>query len=98
MAFGSGVLFSPVNLGEQPVSATVPLVLGFGTDGQYTTADGDEKHFGFFQAGLTLKAPLDVLPETSGSLSISGGFDAVFVSDEASTSAATPPRSSARSV
>lgn len=36
-------------LADHPVTFTVPLVLGFGADGQYTDAEGDERTFGFFQ-------------------------------------------------
>jgi len=72
-----------LNLGDLPVTVTTPLILGFGADGQYFDADGDEIHFGFFQTGLTLSAPLDLLPDHAGTLSISGGFDAIFVTDEA---------------
>ena len=69
-------------LAGTPITATVPLVLGFGADGQYVTTDGDEKHFGYFQTGLSLSGPLNVLPEGAGSLNWSAGVDLIVVSDE----------------
>jgi hypothetical protein len=69
-------------LGDQPITATVPLVLGFGADGQYVTAGGEERHFGYFQTGLKFTGPLDVLPENTGSLSWSAGVDLIVVTDE----------------
>jgi len=70
-------------VGDQPVTATVPIVLGFGADGHYVTPDGDEEHFGYFQTGLRFSGPLDILPEGSGSLKWSAGVDVIIVSDEA---------------
>jgi len=72
-----------IDLGDRPLTITTPLVLGFGADGQYIGADGEEEHFGFFQTGLTLSTPLNLLPAESGTMSVSGGFDAIFVADEA---------------
>ncbi len=72
-----------VTLNDWPLTFTVPLVLGFGADGQYVGADGEEEHFGFFQTGLTVSAPLDLLPEDAGAVRVSGGLDVIVVSDEA---------------
>ena len=65
-----------------PVTVTVPLVLGFGADGQYVTTDGAERHFGYFQTGVTASVPLELLPEKAGSLSLTGSLDYVVRSDD----------------
>jgi len=65
-----------------PVTASVPLILGFGADGQYLEPDGDERHFGFFQTGLAVAVDLDLLPERRGSLTLSVGVDHVVLSDD----------------
>ncbi len=62
------------------MSLHVPLIFGFGADGQYLTPDR-EHHFGFFQTGVTVGAPLNVLPESAGVLTLSGGFDISAVPD-----------------
>lgn len=69
-------------LGNQPITATVPLVLGFGADGHYVTPDGDEKHFGYFQTGLKFSGPLDTLAGDAGSLTWSAGVDLIVVADD----------------
>lgn len=65
-----------------PVTAAVPLILGFGADGQYLEPDGDERHFGFFQTGLAVAVDLDLLPERRGSLTLSLGVDQVILADD----------------
>jgi len=68
---------------DLPVELTVqvPLVLGFGADGQYRDAEGDEIHFGFFMTGIGAQIPLDVLPEDAGAMHLSAAVDFIFVSD-----------------
>lgn len=63
------------------VTVQVPLVFGFGADGQYLEANGEEIHFGFFQTGIGASVPLNVLPENAGSLSLSAAVDVIFVTD-----------------
>jgi len=65
-----------------PVTASMPLILGFGADGQYLEPDGDERHFGFFQTGLAVAVDLDLLPERRGSLTLSLGVDHVVLADD----------------
>jgi hypothetical protein len=62
------------------MSLHVPLIFGFGADGQYLAPD-KEHHFGFFQTGVRVTAPLNVLPESAGVLTLSGGFDVIAVPD-----------------
>jgi len=63
--------------------AEIPLVLGFGADGQYRGAGGEEVHFGFFQTGLGVGGPLDLLGENRGALRWSAAIDVIIVSDRA---------------
>lgn len=65
-----------------PVTLQVPLILGFGADGQYRDAEGDERHFGFFQTGFKVAADLDLLPQPYGSLMFSLGFDFLVLAEE----------------
>ncbi len=58
----------------------VPLLFGFGADGQYLTPDR-EHHFGFFQTGVTASVPLDTYWDWRGSLSLAFGFDVIAVRD-----------------
>ena len=62
------------------MSLHVPLVFGFGADGQYQTP-GKEHHFGFFQTGVAVSVPLDLLPKSAGDLNLSGGYDLIAVRD-----------------
>ncbi|MFW6060200.1 MAG: hypothetical protein ACODAQ_08455 [Phycisphaeraceae bacterium] len=61
----------------------IPLILGFGADGQYRGAGGEEIHFGFFQTGVGIGGPLEVLGENEGSLRWSVAVDVIYVSDRA---------------
>ena len=63
--------------------AEVPLVLGFGADGQYRGGGGESVHFGFFQTGLGVGGPLNVLGQGRGDLRWSAAVDVIFVSDRA---------------
>ncbi len=62
------------------ISLHIPLLFGFGADGQYRTPDG-EHHFGFFQTGVHAGIPLDILPESAGALNLSAGYDMIAVRD-----------------
>jgi len=64
-----------------PVTVEVPLILGFGADGQYLGVDGDEHGFGFFQTGIAVAADLDLLPERAGAITVSLAFDYIRLSD-----------------
>lgn len=65
-----------------PVVVQVPLVLGFGADGQYLEPDGDERHFGFFGTGLAMSIDLDLLPERRGSITLSLALDHLVLADD----------------
>jgi len=65
-----------------PVTVQVPLILGFGGNGQYLEPDGDEHHFGFFQTGFQTSVDLDLLPKAYGSLTVSLGVDQVVLADD----------------
>lgn len=68
---------------ELEPTVKIPLVLGFGADGQYIERDtGDETHFGFFQTGIGIDVPLEVLAEGSGNLTLSASFDVIFLGEE----------------
>ncbi len=67
--------------GSSPLRLELPLVLGFGGGGQYVTAGGDERLFGFFQAGLHASADLDLIPEWPGSITVAAGVDVAILSD-----------------
>jgi len=66
-----------------PLTVQVPLVLGFGADGQYRGLDGFDRGFGFFQTGLAASVDLDVLPDGGGTLTLSLAIDHVILSDAA---------------
>ena len=68
---------------EHPVTFAVPLIAGFGADGQYFDSQGEEVHVGFFQTGLKVSTPLNAMPAKFGSLTFSAGADVIFVTDEA---------------
>lgn len=61
----------------------VPVILGFGDNGQYRDAEGDDIFFGYVQTGLGITWPLNVLPDGGGSLALDAGVDVIFVTDEA---------------
>ena len=60
-----------------------PVILGFGDNGQYRDAEGDDIFFGYVRTGLGITWPLEVLPDGGGSLFFDAGVDVVFVTDEA---------------
>lgn len=62
------------------MSLSIPLIVGFGADGQYLTPE-KEHHFGFFQTGVAVSMPMEVLPESAGAMNLSGGFDMIAVRD-----------------
>jgi len=59
----------------------LPVILGFGADGQYVGADGEERHFGFVQVGARANFDLDLLPLREGSTTVSLGVDHVMLTD-----------------
>lgn len=61
------------------VTLKMPIILGFGADGQYReTGSGKERHFGFVQTGLGIDFPLN----EAGTLVLSGSFDVVWLASE----------------
>lgn len=72
----------PIRFPPWELRAEIPLVFGFGAEGQYRDATGDEHHFGHFRTGLHLTTPLEVLPPDAGSLNLSAGVDVIFLSDD----------------
>jgi len=60
-----------------------PLILGLGADGQYIdSTTGEDETFGFFQTGVAVDLPLDVLPSEGGALSVTGAVDVYILADE----------------
>jgi hypothetical protein len=66
---------------KQPLTVTVPVVLGLGDNGQYRDAEGNDITFGMVRTGVGVSGPLDWLPEGSGHLSWSAGVDVIIVTD-----------------
>ncbi|MFP4222509.1 MAG: hypothetical protein ACLFVN_00395 [Phycisphaeraceae bacterium] len=64
--------------GSQPLTVSVPLVVGL-ADGYYTNAQGGDETYGYFLTGLKASTPLDVLPEDAGALTLHGGVDVWFL-------------------
>ena len=65
-----------------PLIFQIPLILGFGANGQYLEVDGDEHHFGFFQTGFQTAIDLNILSDPLGSLRVSLGVDHVVLADD----------------
>jgi hypothetical protein len=64
-----------------PLKLTFPFAAGFGGNGQYVAADGEDRRFGFVQGGMTFELPLASVPEDWGDWSLSGGGTVVFLAD-----------------
>lgn len=63
------------------LTVEVPLIIGLGADHYYFDRDtGSEQIFGYFQTGLRMSVPFNLLAEEYGNLKLSGGLD-VIVSD-----------------
>ena len=62
---------------------SVPLVLGFGANGQYIELDtGDERTFGHFRTGLAAQVDLPFAPASRGSLSFRTALEVIVLADE----------------
>ena len=67
------------------LTVSVPLVLGFGADGQYYNAERQSVPFGYFETGIGIAYPLDVLPQGGGKISLTAGFNVVIAGNKTLT-------------
>ncbi|MGJ3242925.1 MAG: hypothetical protein ACFE0O_08230 [Opitutales bacterium] len=74
---------APVLSLTDPVALNIgfPVAAGFGGNGQYVASDGEDRRFGFVQAGLTVEVPITVASSLPGDWKLSGGATVVFLAD-----------------
>ncbi|MHA3773605.1 hypothetical protein ACXR0O_18880 [Verrucomicrobiota bacterium sgz303538] len=69
-----------------PVTATIPITAGFGSDGFYGslnqhTGQVDNEWFGYVSAGINLSYGLTFIPECFGKWSVSAGYTYYYLGD-----------------
>ena len=64
-----------------PVSASFPIVTGLSLSNYFEDSTGSDDFFGFAQFGVSLSTPLNFVPARSGSWTLSGGVNILFLGD-----------------
>ena len=57
-----------------PITVTLPITLGLGSDKCYVNPEGGDETYGFFSAGLTASYNLAFVPECYGTWTVSAGY------------------------
>jgi len=72
--------FTVVDSATSPITLTIPLTLGLGSD-YYQISTTDDDSFGFVDAGLDFSMPLSFVPAQFGSWEAAAGVHFLFLGD-----------------
>lgn len=64
-------------IGKATIS--LPIVLGTSVDDYYLDSDGDDTFFGYVQAGVAVKIPLEAIPAKYGAWYLTGGVNYIHM-------------------
>ena len=75
--------FTVVDSATSPITLTIPVTLGLGSD--YYEVGNDDDSFGYVDAGLDFSMPLSFVPARFGSWEAAAGVHFLFLGDNAET-------------